>query len=434
MASGNGSSWKSYAVAAGAVLVVLATTGIFNPFPKLWSWVNTTPPIAAGTAQWQQQLSGTPQSIMFANDTAIVAYRTSVESYGLGAGVKLWTADADWASVAGGDGNAVVVTGQLLTKGYQVRDPRSNRILRTDTAATAVWTFLDAILDLRCAKGGACTLSAWDPHGPRPMWTVPTGDIGFVLHAANPDLPDTQPLTSPQAAGDVAGPPFLPAMIGLPDDGEVRVIDTAAGRVVRTVTPGPNQRISVAGGRILTVTGDARDGTCYYSTRATDPPSGATVWRRDSLNLRTAENGSSCKQTRDPAGGSDVVLGVDPVGRRELIAAHDGRVLWHGATGEDVLAVDDSAAVVRSSDGRTVRAVTYGTGANWRRAAGDGTTAALAPGVAIVAGTKPSRITAISRSGGNVLVDFRTDAKVFAATSTGMIVVAGRAAAYLPFR
>ena len=33
---------------AGAVLVVLATTGIFNPFPKLWSWVNTSPPIAPG--------------------------------------------------------------------------------------------------------------------------------------------------------------------------------------------------------------------------------------------------------------------------------------------------------------------------------------------------------------------------------------------------
>jgi hypothetical protein len=421
-------------VVAGAVLVVLATTGIFNPFPKLWSWVNTSPPIAPGTAQWQQQLSGSPQSVMFANDTAIVEYRTSVESYGLGAGFKLWTADADWASVAGGDGNAVVVTGKLLTKGYQVRDPRSNRILRSDTAATAVWTFLDAILDLHCVKGGACTLTAWDPHGSRPLWTVPTGSIGFVLHAANPDLPDTQPLTSPQAAGDVAGPPFLPSMIGLPDNGQVRVVDTAAGRVVRTVTPGTNQRISVAGGRVLSVTGDAQDGTCYYSTTATDPPSGSKVWTHDSLNLRTAENGSSCKQTRDPAGGSDVVLGVDPVGRRELVAAHDGRVLWHGDKNEEVLAVDDSAAVVRSPDGRTVRAVTYGSGVNWRRAAGDGTTAALAPGVAIVATAKPARITAISRSGGNVLVDLRTDAKVFAATRTGMLLVSGRDMAYLAFR
>jgi outer membrane protein assembly factor BamB len=223
-------------------------------------------------------------------------------------------------------------------------------------------------------------------------------------------------------------------MIGLPDNGQVRVIDTAAGRVVRTVSPGSNQRISVAGGRVLSVTANAQDGTCYYSTTATDPPSGAKIWTHDSLNLRTAENGSSCKQTRDPAGGSDVVLGVDSVGRRELVAAHDGRVLWHGGRGEEVLAVDDSAAVVRSADGRTVRAVTYGSGVNWQRAASDGTTAALAPGIAIVAGTKPARITAISRTGGNVLVDLRTDAKVFAATRTGMILVSGRDMAYLAFR
>jgi hypothetical protein len=433
VASGNG-SWKSYAVAAGAVLVVLATTGIWNPFPKLWGWVNTSPPIAPGTSQWQQQLSGSPQSVMFANDTAIVAYRTSVESYGLGAGIRLWTADADWASVAGGDGRAVVVTGKLLTKGYQVRDPRSDQVLRSDTQATAVWTFQDAVLDLHCVKGGDCTLTAWDPRGSRPMWTVPTGNIGFVLHASNPDLPDTQPLTSPQVAGDVAGAPFLPGMIGLPDNGQVRVIDTAAGRIVRTATPGTDQRIAVAGGRILTVTGTAQDGTCYYSTTATDPPSGGTVWTHDTLNLRTAENGSSCKQTRDPAGGSDVVLGVDPVGRRELIAAHDGRVLWHGDKGEEVLAVDDAAAVVRSADGRTVRAVTFGGGTDWRRAAGDGTTAALAPGVAIVATAKPARITAVSRSSGNALVDLRTGAKVFAATGTGMLLVSGRDMAYLPFR
>ena len=151
-----------------------------------------------------------------------------------------------------------------------------------------------------------------------------------MLDAANPDLPDTKPLSSKQVDDQVAGRPYLPSLLGLPDDGRVRIVDTAVGRVVQTVAPKPNQRVAVTGGRVLTVTGDARDGTCYYGVVATDPPDGGAVWRRDGLNLRTAGNGSACKQDRDPAGGDDVVLGVDPVGREQLLAAHDGRVLWRG--------------------------------------------------------------------------------------------------------
>jgi outer membrane protein assembly factor BamB len=184
---------------------------------------------------------------------------------------------------------------------------------------------------------------------------ISTGGIGFVLDASNPDLPDTHPLTSSRVADGAAGPPFLPGLIGLPVDGKVRVIDTAAGAFVQTASPRSDQRVAVAGGRVLTVTGTARDGTCYYSAVATAPPSGGRVWSRDGLNLRTSGNGSGCRQDRDPAGGQDVVLGVDPVGRTELIAAGDGRVLWHGAKNEDVLAVDDGFALVRSANRKGVR-------------------------------------------------------------------------------
>jgi outer membrane protein assembly factor BamB len=433
VASGSG-SFKGYAVAAGVVVIVLATTGVWNPFPKVWNWLNTSDPIAAGAAQWQQRIGGSPQSVTIANDAVIVEYRTSIEAYGLGAAVMLWKSDADWAAVAGTDADAVVVTGRLLTKGYQVLDPRTGVERRRDTAATAVWTYQNAIVDLHCAKGGDCELTAWDPRGTRPLWTASTGGIGFVLNASNPDLPDTRPLTSPQVDDNVAGPAFMPSLIGLPDGGRIRIVDTAAGKVVQTVAPRADQRVAVAGGRILTVTGTAQDGTCYYGVVATDPPSGQTVWSRDGLNLRTADTGSSCKQNRDPAGGSDVVLGVDPVGRRELINAHDGRVLWHGAKGEDVLAVDDGSAVIRSPDKSTVRAVGFGGGTSWERSVGAGVTAALSPYAAIVATAKPGRVTAVSRVQGTVLADLRTDAKVFAVGPGGMIVVSGRDMAYVPFR
>jgi outer membrane protein assembly factor BamB len=434
VASDSGPGWKGFALFAGVALIVLATTGVWNPFPKLWNWVNTTAPIAAGAAQWQQRLGGTPQSVTIAGSAVIVEYRTSVEAYGLGAAVKLWQSDADWASVAGGESDPVVVTGRLLTKGYQVLDPRTGVVRRRDTAAVAVWTYANAIVDLHCVKGGDCELTAWDPRGSRPLWTVSTGGIGFVFNASNPELPDTQPLTSPQVDDQVAGRPFMPALLGLPEDGRVRVVDTASGRVVQTVSPHADQRVAVAGGRVLTVTGTARDGTCYYGVVATDPPSGDRVWSRDGLNLRTAANGSACRQDRDPAGGYDVVLGVDPVGRDELIAAADGRILWHGAKDEDVLAVDDGYAVIRSADHSTLFGRSFSTGrTTWRRAVSAGVSAALTPYAAIVANSGPARITALSPSSGAVLADVRTDAKVFAVGPAGLIAVSGTDMAYLPF-
>ena len=423
---------KGYAVIAGVVLIILATTGVWNPFPKLWSWINTSDPIAAGAAQWQVTLGGSPQSITLAGGAAIVEYRTSVEAYGIGAGVKLWKSDADWASVAGDEPNSVVVTGRLLTKGYQVLDPRSGVALRTDTTATAVWTYTNGVLDLHCAKGDDCELTAWDPRGSRPLWTVPAPSLGFKLNADNPDLPDTQPLTATRVNAHVAGPAPLPALIGLPDDGKVRIVDTARGKAVQTVTPAGNERVAVAGGRVLTVTGDARDGTCYYGVVAR-VAAGPVTWSRDGLNLRTADNGSSCKQDRDPVGGRDVILGVDPIGRQELLAAHDGRVLWHGDKGQKVLAVDDANAVIRSADGRTLTGRSFTGGPGWRRSVSTNAQAALTPWAAVITDSKPARVTVLNPANGSILTEVKTDATAFVAGPGAMILVSGRDMAYLPF-
>jgi hypothetical protein len=212
------------------------------------------------------------------------------------------------------------------------------------------------------------------------------------------------------------------------------VVDTAQGRVVQRRTPGRDQRVAVVGSRILTVTGEATDGTCYYSVIAHDPPNGQPVWQRDGLNLRTADNGSSCKQEHDPAGGDEVVLGVDPVGRPELIGAHDGRVLWRGVKGQSVLAVDDRYALIRTEDKRTLVARSFSRGkVAWRRDVSTDAQAALTPYAAVVAQRKPARVTAVSPRTGAVLTEARTDAKVFAVGPGGLILVSGRDMAYLPF-
>ncbi|GIE90448.1 PQQ-binding-like beta-propeller repeat protein [Actinoplanes regularis] len=420
-------TWKGITLVAAVTVTVLASTGVWNPFPKLWEWVNTSGPVAPGT-RWQQRLGGTPQSVSVIGESVIVEYRTSVEAYNLTTAVKVWQSDADWATIAGQGDDAVVVTGRLLTKGYQVLDARTGTVRRADTEAGAVWAYQNGIVDLRCSGGDDCRLTAWEPRLGSQLWSVATGGIGFVLHAANPDLPDSRRLGTGDVDDAASGPAMMPGLFGLPDNGQVRVIDTATGRLVQTVRAGPEQRIAVVGGRVLTITGTARDGTCYYGVVATAPPGNRTVWKRDGLNLRTAE--SDCKQDRDPAGGYDVVLGVDPYGRQELINAADGRNLWYGDKTAEVLSVDDRYAVIRSGD--TLRGWSFSRGkAVWRQNGRAKAGAMVTPYAVIVVSS--GRVTALAPENGAVRADVRTDAKVFAATSKGLILVSGRDMAYLPY-
>ena len=63
MASG-GSPWRGYALAAIVLIVVLATTHVWNPWPQVWAWINTSEPIAAGVSQWQTRIGGSPQNVL----------------------------------------------------------------------------------------------------------------------------------------------------------------------------------------------------------------------------------------------------------------------------------------------------------------------------------------------------------------------------------
>ncbi|MFI1996509.1 hypothetical protein [Actinoplanes sp. NPDC020271] len=423
MASG---TWKGVTLVAAVTVTVLASTGVWNPFPQLWEWVSTSGPVAPGT-RWQQRLGGTPQSISVVGESVVVEYRTSVEAYNLTTAVKTWQSDADWAVTAGQGSDAVVVTGRLLTKGYQVLDARTGTVKRSDTEASAVWAYQNGIVDLHCA-GDDCRLTAWDPRAGTRLWSAEAGGIGFVLHAANPDLPDSRRLGTGDVDDDAAGPAMMPGLLGLPDNGKVRVIDTATGKLVQTLQSGPDQRIAVVGGRVLTITGTAKDGTCYYGVVATSPPNNRTVWKRDGLNLRTAE--SDCKQDRDPAGGYDVVLGVDPYGRQELINASDGRILWYGDKSAEVLAVDDRYAVIRTGD--TLRGWSFARGkAVWGQNGREKAGAMVTPYAVIV--VSPGRVTALNPTNGTVKAEVRTESKVFTAAPGGLILVSGRDMAYLPY-
>ncbi|HEU5107216.1 MAG TPA: PQQ-binding-like beta-propeller repeat protein, partial [Micromonosporaceae bacterium] len=350
---------KCYVAFAATIVVVLAATGVWNPFPKVWEWVNQSQPLASPTVAWQQRLGGSPKSVTIAGNAVVVEHRTTVEARGLSSGVRLWERNADWGAVAGENGDAVVVTGQLLVKGYDVVDPLSGAVRRHDSQAVAVWTFRNALLDVRCVGAQDCTLSAWDPRGSAPLWRVQLPGVGFVLFADNPDVLGTRSFSVPRVNDDAGGPLWMPQLIGFPIDGRVHVVDTTSGTVLRELDPDRDDRVVVAGGRVLRISAEARDGSCYFAVHAVDAATGAEVWQQAGLNLRTAD-GSGCAQRKDPLGQENVVSAVAYDGRELLVDAYDGRALWVGGAGARVAAADSRYGLVRSADKKTVSGVVLG--------------------------------------------------------------------------
>ena len=412
-------------------VVILASTGVWNPFPRMWDWVARSQSLSEPDVVWQQRVGGTPKSVTIAGDTVIVEQRTRVEARSLATGTQLWERKADWAAVAGGDRDPVVAVGKLLVKGYELLDPRTGVVRRRDDDAVAVWTYRNAVLDVSCAAPTDCVLTAWDPRGTRPLWTAFLPGVHSGLLADNPDLLGTRRLTAPRIDAGAAGPEAVPPLLGFPVDGRVHVVDTATGRVLQNVQPGREERLDVVGGRLLRITATPRDGTCYFTVVGQDPATGQQVWRRTGVNLRTAQY-AGCVQRDDPQGARNVMIGVAPDGREAVIDGYDGRLLHVGAEGEKVIAVDDRYALVRTADKRSVVARELSTDrVLWTRAAGGKSGGSLTPYAALISEEKPSRLIALDPATGEELVVLRTSASALAVGPDGMIIGEGREIGYV---
>ncbi len=415
------------------IVIALAVTGVWNPFPGVWDWVDRSEPISEPDVLWQQRVGGTPKSVTIVGDTVVVEQRTRTEVRSLATGAPLWERKADWSAVAGGDRDAVVAVGKLLVKGYEVLDPTTGAVRRRDGDAVAVWTYRNMLLDARCVAATDCTLSAWDPRGTSPLWTAFLPGVSSGLFADNPGLLGTRRLTAQRIDEGVAGPEAVPPLLGFPVDGRVHVVDTATGRVVQDVEPGQDERLSVVGGRMLKIRAVSVDGSCQYAVSARDPATGQEVWRRSGFNLRTADS-AGCAQREDPQGARSVLIGVAPDGREAVLDGYDGRLLLVDAEGEKLLAVDDRYALVRSADRDSVIARDLGTGkARWNRPAGAKAGAALTPYAAVLTGDKPNRLVAVDPRTGRELVVLRTSANALAVGPNGMVVGEGREIGYVRF-
>jgi hypothetical protein len=422
--------WIAFAL---TLLFLLIISGVWNPLPGVWNWVNRERTLSEPPPVWQKRLGGGPQGVTIAGDSVITEHRTSVESHSLATGVELWHRKVDWAAVAGGEQDPVVVTGKMLVKGYDVLNPRTGTVLRPDKAAVAVWTYRNAILDAKCFKPKDCTLTRWDPRGGSPIWTVDVPGIGSSLVADNPGLLGTRPMTTKRVDNRAGGPEQMPGLLGFPIDGKVYVVDTAGGRLLQQIEPDRQDRVAVVGGRVVRVHARAADGTCYFTVAARDPANDTQVWQEEGVNVRTAD-GAGCPQRQDPQGGQNVVVGVAADRREAVIDAYDGRYLWIGVPDERLLAVDDRYALVRSPDGRSLLGYELARGpARWTRPFDPDGGAALARYAVIVTGEEPDRIVALNPYTGGELANLKSSAKVWAVGPSGLIIGEGRDIGYVPF-
>ncbi|GAA2519378.1 hypothetical protein GCM10010201_15600 [Pilimelia columellifera subsp. columellifera] len=424
---------KCYLTLAAIIVIVLALTGVWNPFPAAWRWVNTSQELATPKVVWQQRLGGAPRGVTVTGDAVMIEHRTSVEARSTADGRRLWKRKADWAAPAGAGRRSAIVTGKLLVKGYEVLHPGDGRTLRRDTRAVAVWTFRDAVVDAGCVDGDTgCALTAWPTRGGGPLWRVPLPSVDFIMFADNPPLPAAATLTVPRVAPDAGGPAPMPRMLGFPFDDRVQVVDTANGRLVRDTPAGPDERVLLAGGRLIRVAARSRDGGCYFHTRATDPATEQEAWADETLNLRTAPSG--CVQREDPAGGGNVLVAVSPDGRELLIDAYDGRAVWTADGRERVAAAGDRHALIRSHDGRRISGVALGRNrAAWSREVAATTQAALVGSMALLVDPDSDTVVALDPGSGTVLLELRSAAKVSAVGPAGLFLTDGREFGYARF-
>ena len=418
MAKGN-STASGWLVAALVVVIFLNSTGLWNPWPGVWDWINTSATLSDPPPRWQVRLGGHPKSVMAADGVVIVEQRESVEGRSLDSGVRLWTAPSDWAAVAGPAGRTVVVTGKLLAKGYSVLDPRTGGQIRHDDRALAVWTYTNAMIDVWCHAPQDCILTAREPASGEELWNVQLPGVGFVLFADNPELTAARPLADEETP--LGGPGRMPTLLGFPVDGRIQVVDTVDGRLVGEIKPSRHEKILVMDGRVVHSEALPVSAGCELHLVGRDAVTGRVVWRKDGYNLGTV-SGAACDQTKDARGAGSALLATRPDGRQALIDASDGRELLVAPADAKIIASDGIHAIVRSPDGRTLTAYLLGEPQPlWRRRVDAKATAAVTRTRILIFDHNPDRLFVLDPAG-KVILESHSDAQALALVPQGVLI------------
>ncbi len=430
--SGGTVCWKCWGFVVAIAMTLLISTNVWNPFPGLWDWFSASRPLADPALQWQDRLGGVPKTVTLLDRFVVVEQRETVEVRTRTGGKRVWEAKADWAAVAGPAQREVVVSGILLQKGYEVRDPATGKVMWHDTKAAAVWSYSDAIIDVSCFTPKDCELRARDPEDGAELWRAGLPGIGFVLFADNPKLAQGAVMTAEQFEAR-AEPWPMPKVLGFPIDNRIHPVDTLERKPLPVIERDKHTSVTVLGGRIVYSIATPREGTCIITLSGRDGTNGKEIWVKHGYQLRTI-SGAGCDQRKEPVAGGSAVVALRPDGREALLDAADGREVLTAENGEKILATDGIRAVVRSADGAKITAFQLGRAEPlWSRKASDKATVSVTRSAIILADHTPDRVMVLEPTSGRVLKDVRSSAKVVAADHRALLLADRRDLGYLPF-
>lgn len=419
---------------AGLLTLLVVAGTVPNPFPAIWDWINRERPITTGM-EWQDRVGGRPSGAHLLDGGMVLnaGRKAQIWDHHSGRMVTQWT--AGWVTVAGSGSDAVVVAGEMLSRGYELRDPDTGAVVGRNEDARAVWGFADARLDLWCDGPRTCELRRYRPGSEQPLWTAALPGSGSGLIGPDPELTGTRVEAPTPLEPELLGRSPLPRLLGIPLGGDrLAVVETDSGRVLSTHEAGGDEALMVVGDRVISSVVTRREGVCIPSVTAYDAATGARVWGPEPYNLRMI-TGGGCEQRERPAGSGAALVAVGPRGNDLVVDANDGRVLWRGESQERVQAVNEEVAVIRAADPTVRYAVTLGGDGTprWEHQVDEDAEVVLSGCGAVVADQDPDQVRVWDPDTERELISVTTSARVLACDPGGLVLASGRSLGFIWF-
>ncbi len=345
------------------IVIILAITHVWNPFPKLVAWWDRLNALSDPPPLWTQRLGGPPvRTAVLPGGQAVAATDDNVVAFDARTGAQLWKYDTLWGLPA----LDVVVIRQKATNPDNIGSPDTGYdVVRADTGkviwgqrdAHAVWAYDDQIVDLVCADTGCKLRGYYHFGGGKVIWTIPLPAAAHMIHGPDPPLVGTRDPADWFAKARSGNPGRLPRVLGLKIDDRIHFLDTVAHADVLQTVPDLQTRISLTNQTMLEITATP-DGTgCHFSVRGFNVLTGAVAFPSLDEDVGTVD-GVACAQHRDPLGAQGWLVGKDPRSNAPvLINAANGELRWTGVPSERVLATDGQLAAILTPDRRTVQII-----------------------------------------------------------------------------
>jgi outer membrane protein assembly factor BamB len=416
-----------------ALGVTLAIIFQWNPWPDIRDWLderNRT--LSKPATAWSQRASGQPNAVGI-TDRAVVAFMGDmVEARDRGTGNLQWRKEADWALLAGSPAAGVVIVSKVDGKGIDAVDPYGGSTRWSDPDAIGAWTFRDAVLTVDCPKAG-CALVNRNPDNGQQRWRVGVPGAARSLAGANSGLLDPRHLDDGYDEVKAANPQPMPRHLGYVIDHKVQVVDTSTGQRVREEDVPNDARAVVAANRTVRIVATVRTNGCRFVATGRDAGTGRQVWQREDYDMLTT-GGAGCEPRQAPPGDGTALVAVRGDNRSVVLSAVDGRELAVAASGETVLGTNGEVVVVRSRDGKQLRALNLGTGGvSWTRAAEPSAKVGVTRNAVFIVDAATERLTAVDPGSGQVRLDVESGAAVLGISPTGVVLGRGRNIGYIAF-